>query len=134
MDIQSLSSPVASQTKVESAQAAPQKVEAKLPESSVVSPSQKTQPDTGIAQPEQLAEVNNKLEQLGIGMAFTVDDKTQSSVIKVVDKTTDEIIKQFPSEDSLRVMKNIQEYLNTVQNSGGANSDSLTGTLLSEII
>lgn len=133
MDIQSLSSPVTAQTKVEPAQQAPQKVE-KLPESSVVSPTQKTQQETGSATSEQLSAVNVQLEKMGIDMAFTVDENTQSSVIKVIDKTTDEIIKQFPSEDSLRVMKNIQEYLNSVQNSAGSNKDSLTGSLLSEII
>ena len=90
--------------------------------------------DTKTATPEQVAQVNSRLEQLGMGIAFSVDESTQSSVIKVIDKATDEVIKQYPNEGSLEMMKNIQSYLESVQKSGAPNKEGLTGSLISEII
>ncbi|VAW49917.1 hypothetical protein MNBD_GAMMA04-31 [hydrothermal vent metagenome] len=83
---------------------------------------------------EQVGQVNSKLEQLGMGVSFSVDKTTQSPVIKVIDRVTDEIIKQFPNEDSLKRMQNIQSYLDSVQQSGSANKENLTGVLFNEII
>lgn len=134
MDINSLSSAASTLNKPDVVQQTPQvdKVEQLKP--SVVSPAQDIDKSIEKVSQEQVDQVNSKLEQLGIGMAFSVDENTQSSVVKVVDKTTDEVIKQFPSEGSLRIMKNIQEYLNSVQNGIDPSKQGLTGTLLSEII
>lgn len=141
MDIHSLSSNIVSQPKPESVQAtqpvAKVEVESQL-KSSVVSPEQNVQKEAELVDlaqvQEQVQDVNLKLEKMGLGMAFSVDENTKSSVVRVIDKTTDEVIKQYPSEDSLRVMKNIQEYLNTVQSSVDPRMSNTTGSLLSEII
>lgn len=141
MDIHSLSSNIVSQPKPEPVQAtqpvAKVEVESQL-KSSVVSPEQNVQKEAELVDlaqvQEQVHDVNLKLEKMGLGMAFSVDENTKSSVVRVIDKTTDEVIKQFPSEDSLRVMKNIQEYLNTVQSSVDPRMSNTTGSLLSEII
>ncbi len=83
---------------------------------------------------EQVGKVNSRLEQLGMGVSFSVDTTTQSSVIKVIDRVTDEVIKQFPNEGSLERMQHIQSYLDSVQQSGNANKENLTGVLFNEII
>ena len=83
---------------------------------------------------DQIETVNQKLEQMGLGLTFLVDENTQSSVVKVIDKSTDELIRQFPSEGSLKIMRNIQAYLTAVQQSGSVNKEGLTGTLFNEII
>ena len=103
-------------------------------ESSVEAPSLKTQQAIKQEVLDQVVKVNSKLEQLGMGVSFSVDESTQSSVIKVVDRVTDEVIKQFPNEDSLKRMQHIQSYLDSVQQSGNANKESLTGVLFNEII
>ena len=84
-----------------------------------------------VAQSEQL---NKQLERVGQSLSFTVDESTQSSVVKIIDKTTDEVIKQFPTEGALKVMKNIQNYLESVQQSGVSGKEGLTGALFNEII
>lgn len=101
---------------------------------SVVSPTMKTQLETPKAIADQADQLNQQLAQLGQSLAFSVDENTQSTVVKIVDKTTDEVIKQFPSEGSLKIMQNIQNYLNTVQQSGLPTKEGLTGTLFNEII
>jgi len=81
-----------------------------------------------------IEELNKTLNSLNTGIYFSLDENTQSSVVKVIDKSTDEVIRQYPTEDSLRVLKNIQEYLTTVNQRGVSEKESLTGTLFSEII
>ncbi len=140
MDINSISSPVINTnantssaqsglTPVTDGQVKPQQVK-----DSVVSPTLKAQPEAKEAMQVQVEQVNSRLEQLGVGVAFSVDESTQSSVIQVIDKTTDEVIKQFPNEGSLKIMKNIQDYLNSVQQSSLSTKEGLTGVLLNEII
>lgn len=103
-------------------------------EASVASSAPKAPSEAKTATVEKVEQVNSRLEQLGVGIAFSVDESTQSSVIKVIDRTTEEVIKQYPSEGSLEMMKNIQSYLESVQKSGLSNKEGLIGTLFNEII
>ncbi len=140
MDINSISSPVTNANAntssaqsglapVTDVQVKPQQVK-----ESVVSPNLMTQQETKELLQTQVDNVNSKLNQLGVGLAFSVDESTQSSVVQVIDKTTDEIIKQYPNEGSLKIMKNIQDYLNSVQQSSLSAKEGLTGVLFNEII
>lgn len=140
MDINSISSPVINanaNTSSAPSGLAPVTAEQVKPQQvkeSVVSPSPVTQQETKELLQTEVDNVNSKLNQLGVGLAFSVDENTQSSVVQVIDKTTDEIIKQYPNEGSLRIMKNIQDYLNSVQQSSLSTKEGLTGVLFNEII
>jgi len=103
-------------------------------ESSVEASSLNKQPATNKEIQDQVGKINSRLEQLGMGVSFSVDATTQSPVIKVIDRVTDEVIKQFPNEDSLKRMQHIQSYLDSVQQNGSANKENLTGVLFNEII
>lgn len=83
---------------------------------------------------QHVEQVNSKLEQLGMGVSFSIDESSQSPVIKVIDRSTDEVIKQFPNENSLKRMQHIQNYLDSVQQNGMNNKENLTGVLFNEII
>ena len=102
--------------------------------SSVVSPPSNTQVNSVKEVVVQAEQLNKQLERIGQSLSFSVDESTQSSVVKIVDKTTDEVIKQFPTEGALKVMKNIQNYLESVQQSGQPGKEGLTGALFNEII
>jgi len=136
MDINSiLSSAVANQTQQPVSKPVAENLEKQQQsEPSVVSPKSNTQPETVEELTNQADQLNQQLDRLGQSIAFSVDENSQFSVVKVVDKTTDEIIRQFPSEGSLKIMKNIQSYLDTVQQNGLQSKEGLTGTLISEII
>jgi len=103
-------------------------------ETPVVSPNIKTQQETEQTIKNQVDQLNSQLDQTGLGLAFSVDEKTKSSVVKVIDQTTDKVIKQYPNEDSLRMIKNIQDYLNSVKQSSSTTKEGLTGVLFNEII
>ncbi len=87
---------------------------------------------TGLKQ--QVEQVNSRLDQLGLGVSFSIDESSQMSVIRVIDRSTDEVIKQFPNEEALKRIQHIQSYLDSVQQNGMKNKENLTGVLFSEII
>lgn len=79
-------------------------------------------------------QVNFELAKIEQGLAFSYDESTNLSVIKLIDKSTDEVIKQFPSEDAMRVIRNIQSYLSDLGQSPDKNNKGLTGAIFNEII
>jgi len=54
-----------------------------------------------------LDNINQMLKQSDKGIEFSLDDSTNKSVIKVVDPTTGDVIRQFPSEDALAITRSI---------------------------
>lgn len=101
---------------------------------SVASPPPETQKEASQVVLNKVEAVNSQLNQANVGLTFLVDESTQSSVVKVVDKATDEIIRQFPTDGSLKIMNDIQSYLDSVQNKADLAKAGLTGLLLNEII
>jgi flagellar protein FlaG len=80
--------------------------------------------------------LNKQLDKLGNqSLMFAVDESTQSSVVKLVDRDTGELVRQFPSGDTLKMIKNIQDYLSRSDVKSTTNSsEGLTGNLFNEII
>ncbi|HEY9018509.1 flagellar protein FlaG [Thiomicrospira sp.] len=95
-----------------------------------------------VSQPEvtktELLEVNvervsDALSQYGLSVNFDRDAETNRPIVRIIDRQTDEVIKQYPSEGALQVMKNIQNYL-MQQPTSGMDKQQLTGALFNEII
>jgi len=42
-------------------------------------------------------------------LKFTVDDKTGTVVVRVVDTETDQLIRQIPSEEMLAIARNMEQ-------------------------
>lgn len=59
---------------------------------------------------DAVKKVNQVVQALASDLKFTVDDSTGISVVKVVDLSTKEVIRQIPSEEMLSVAKGI-DYL-----------------------
>lgn len=49
--------------------------------------------------------VNDFVSSLNNSLQFTVDGDTGKSIVKVIDSSTKEVIKQFPSEEMLAIAK-----------------------------
>lgn len=49
--------------------------------------------------------MNNFVQPLNNSLQFSVDDDTGKTVVKVVDLTTDEVIRQMPTEEALAIAK-----------------------------
>lgn len=133
METQSISPSVA--TKLEFASAVDKKAEAPQVQQTEVSAQAKTNAERqDVLKASEIDELNLKLAGLGQGVAFSYDESTKVSVVKLVDKTTDEVLKQFPSEDALRIIRNIQNYLSENGQNPGQDNKGLTGAIFNEII
>lgn len=100
----SQSSSVATQLRDSPAVVAPQVAAPSVP-ANVVRPA-----DSAVSQEQvknAVAKVNEVVQNMtnGSNLEFTVDKETNINVIKVVDKETNETIRQFPSEEILAIAK-----------------------------
>jgi len=71
-------------------------------------------PDSVIeTKPEELetavAQINDYMQNLERSLQFTIDDASGKDVVTVLDKNTEEVIRQFPSEEALVIARQIVE-------------------------
>ena len=78
--------------------------------------------------------LNTQMASLNMGVAFSIDESTRSSVVKVIDRSTSEVVKQYPNDEALKVMQNIQAFLDSATAKQLNEGDGLTGALFNEII
>lgn len=71
---------------------------------------------SGGAQVTSAAELNEALERVREALApvarnlqFSVDDDTGKTVVRIIDSSTNEVIKQFPSEEMLAISRSIDK-------------------------
>ena len=58
---------------------------------------------------EAVKAVNDFLQPINNALQFNIDDETGKTIVKVVDATTNELIRQFPSEEMLSIAKAIDQ-------------------------
>ena len=58
---------------------------------------------------EVVSDLNNLARELHRELQFSVDDKSGETVIKVIDRETDEVVRQIPSEEVVRMRQRLQE-------------------------
>jgi len=57
-----------------------------------------------------VAALNVAMQQSNQSLEFSVDTNTQRTVVKMVDTSTGELIRQFPSEATLAISRGIDEF------------------------
>lgn len=60
---------------------------------------------------EAVKEINTKLQARSQNIEFSVDSDNQRTIVKVVDQSTNEILRQIPSEEVLEIAKVIDQAL-----------------------
>ncbi|MBI5233716.1 MAG: flagellar protein FlaG [Deltaproteobacteria bacterium] len=73
----------------------------------------------GVGQPAQFVEslkdtaqgLEKALKGLGAELKIEIDRDSNSVVVKVIDSTTNEVIKQIPSEELIEIRKRVQEMI-----------------------
>lgn len=53
--------------------------------------------------------LNELVQNLHRELQFSVDDDSGQTIIKVIDRETDEVVRQIPSEEVLRLRKRLEE-------------------------
>jgi flagellar protein FlaG len=54
---------------------------------------------------EAVREINTSLQSRSVGLQFELDEDTDKMIVKVVDRTSGEVIRQIPSEEVVRIAK-----------------------------
>jgi flagellar protein FlaG len=54
--------------------------------------------------------INQALRQSSRDVEFSIDESTNKQVVKLVDKTTGDLIRQYPSEEMLAVSRAIDQF------------------------
>jgi len=57
-----------------------------------------------------MSEVRKALAPVARNLQFSIDDATGRSVVKVVDSSTNEVIRQIPSEELLAITRSIDKF------------------------
>jgi flagellar protein FlaG len=56
-----------------------------------------------------VSKLNDLVHELHRELQFSVDDKSGETVIKVIDSETDEVVRQIPSEEVVRLRERLRE-------------------------
>lgn len=65
------------------------------------------------ASPDQLRDVMQQLEEAistkAQGLRFSLDDESGKTIVKIIDETTDTVLRQIPSEEMLELAKSLDK-------------------------
>lgn len=67
--------------------------------------SEKTEPDMRKQVERAVDDVQRFVQTMNNGLQFSIDDDSGRTVVKVVDKQTDEVLRQIPSEEMLDIAR-----------------------------
>lgn len=59
-------------------------------------------------------DMNNAMQYMNEKVSFSYNEKVNRVVIRVKDRDTDEVIKEIPSKQSIRLLEHIHDYLGMV--------------------
>ena len=58
-----------------------------------------------------VTQLNKQMQQVQRDLLFSVDDSSGRTIVRVVNTETEEVVRQIPSEEILRISSNLQEQL-----------------------
>ena len=79
---------------------------------------------------ETVRELVGELNLTNVGLSFSVDEDTDRDLINVRDRDTDDLIRQIPSEEFLRVVKSIKNFKENAE--GGVERSTIKGMILND--
>ena len=59
---------------------------------------------------QAVATINHALQQSSHALEFSVDNDTQQTIVRLVDTATGELLRQFPSEATLAIAREIEQF------------------------
>lgn len=63
---------------------------------------------------QAVTQLNDKIQQVQRDLLFSVDDSSGRTVVRVVNTETEEVVRQMPTEEALRISRNIKDQLGDV--------------------
>lgn len=69
-----------------------------------------TQQPTPAQLKEAVKVINQAFEHANQSLAFTIDSATKQTIVKLTDTSTGEVIRQFPTQQTLAISQSIEQY------------------------
>jgi len=63
---------------------------------------------------QAVTQLNDRMQQVERDLLFSVDDSSGQTVVRVVNTETEEVVRQMPTEEALRISRNIKDQLGDV--------------------
>lgn len=63
---------------------------------------------------QAVAQLNESVQQIQRDLLFSVDDSSGRTVVRVVNTETEEVVRQMPTEEVLRISRNIKDQVGDV--------------------
>ncbi|MDZ7585312.1 MAG: flagellar protein FlaG [Thiobacillus sp.] len=74
-------------------------------------PAQNAPPQASVEELKRAVTViNNVMQQANLNLQFSVDTDSKRTVVKMVDTSTGELIRQYPSETTLAISRGIDQF------------------------
>lgn len=70
---------------------------------------QSAKDETQNVESSTVEDVNVKMRQLNVGLSFEMTEDGQDNIVKVVDQSSGELVRQIPSEEFLSMSKRLDE-------------------------
>ena len=64
-----------------------------------------------------VSELNKTLDSLNVRREFRIDDSINEVIVKIIDKDEQKVIRQIPSEEAIKLSKNIREMVGLLYDS-----------------
>ncbi len=61
--------------------------------------------------PEIVKKLNEEVSSNREGVSFSYHEKTQRIIVTITDKDTNEVLREFPSKDAIKMLEHLREYL-----------------------
>ena len=71
-------------------------------------------------EPQQVEKVNQKMAQLSVHLSFEVNEGGDQNVVKVMDQTTGDVVRQIPTEEFLKMSERIDAIMSQLSEVKGS--------------
>ena len=61
-----------------------------------------------------MAQLNQHIQKIERDLLFSVDDSSGRTIVRVVNSETEEVVRQIPSEEVLRISRSIHEQMGDI--------------------
>ena len=70
-------------------------------------------------EPNDIQEMNQKLSQLNVHLTFEIADDQKQNIVKVLDQSTVDVVRQIPTEEFLKMSERIDAIMNQLSDIKG---------------
>lgn len=70
-------------------------------------------------EPNDIQEMNQKLSQLNVHLTFEIADDQKQNIVKVLDQSTGDVVRQIPTEEFLKMSERIDAIMNQLSDIKG---------------